>query len=214
MTNSPPVLTPASAQAPRTSPLAVWSLILGILSIFCLWVLGSIPAIIMGAIAMKRSNENPQEVGGKGLALAGIITGGVGILTGLITVGIYASAMIPAYSGVQSRAEEVRTISSVRIISLGLSSYSADHDGSFPPTLEELIPDYLDSEEGIYQVDPDSGDSSPFLYRPGLTKSDDSDTIIVLAPFSINGKRVVGYLDGRAESMREPLPADLLGTLE
>ena len=60
---SPPPLPPG-ASAPRTSGLAIASLVLGILSLF-LTILTSIPAIICGILALTRisSSDNWPEGG-------------------------------------------------------------------------------------------------------------------------------------------------------
>ena len=89
--------TSASKNAsPKTLPSAVWSLVFGILSNTCLWILGSIPAIILGALALKKISANPEQNGGKGLALGGLITGGVGIIFGLIPWAVGSAIAIPA----------------------------------------------------------------------------------------------------------------------
>jgi len=66
--------------APQTDSLAVTSLIFGITGILCLQVL-AIPAVICGHIAYKRAKAQPMPYGNSsaGTALAGIITGYVGI---------------------------------------------------------------------------------------------------------------------------------------
>ncbi len=43
-------------------------------------------AIIMGAISISKINKNPEAYSGKGMALAGIITGGVGIVVAIIMI--------------------------------------------------------------------------------------------------------------------------------
>ncbi len=74
MSSEPPLIaSPNQPTGKKTPPGAVWSLVLGILSLFCLWLLGSIPAIILGALSIKKAKANPETVGGEGLALAGII---------------------------------------------------------------------------------------------------------------------------------------------
>jgi hypothetical protein len=57
--------------------LAIASLVLGILSLTGMGPLTGIPAIITGWLALKKP-------GGRGMAIAGIVTGGVSILIGLL----------------------------------------------------------------------------------------------------------------------------------
>lgn len=63
----------------KGSMLAMFSLILGILS-FCLWIFGAIPAIILGIVALTKISASQGQLRGKGLAITGIITGGIGLL--------------------------------------------------------------------------------------------------------------------------------------
>ncbi|WP_415847587.1 DUF4190 domain-containing protein [Tsukamurella strandjordii] len=70
-----------------TNGLAIASLVCGILSIpsACVWGLGilfGIAAIIMGIIAMKQTKQTGQD--GNGMALAGLITGVVGLLLSIV----------------------------------------------------------------------------------------------------------------------------------
>jgi hypothetical protein len=79
--NDPTGYTFGSLPAPKTSALAVWSLVLGILGLVpCLWLLTGIPAVICGHIALSRINRSSGALGGQGLAIAGLVTGYAGIL--------------------------------------------------------------------------------------------------------------------------------------
>jgi hypothetical protein len=77
-------------RAPKTSGMAIASLVLGILWIY--W-LGSILALAFGYIAKREIRQSNEPIEGGGLATAGIVLGWVGIgtlsiLIGLIIVGI------------------------------------------------------------------------------------------------------------------------------
>jgi len=48
---------PASKSGPATAPVAIWSLILAILSFTCWWLLTAIPAIICSHIARSKIRE-------------------------------------------------------------------------------------------------------------------------------------------------------------
>lgn len=72
-----PFTPPLIAGIRPKSDLAVVSLTLGILSILFLPVTGPV-AVILGYKARTKALTNPMEFGGSGLALAGMITGGIG----------------------------------------------------------------------------------------------------------------------------------------
>jgi hypothetical protein len=77
---------PASAAAatPRTTNgLAIAAMVLGIVWVY--WI-GSILALIFGYIAKGQINESAGRQGGKGMAIAGIVLGWVGIATLLLGV--------------------------------------------------------------------------------------------------------------------------------
>lgn len=111
--NSSPMQSPAPFQPPMQSPapfqpmmqtpnymsptysagidqnLAIVSLALGsgaILFSFCCGLLSfplALGAIITGFMGMNNANQNPQKYGGKNLAIAGMVTGGVSLLISL-----------------------------------------------------------------------------------------------------------------------------------
>ena len=74
--------------ASRTSAKAIGSLVCGIF-----WVcgLGSIAALLLGYLALKEIRRNPLQIVGKGMAIAGIILGWVGVagLAFVITLGVH-----------------------------------------------------------------------------------------------------------------------------
>lgn len=77
----PPPPYPGAAQ--KQNGLAIGSLVCGILSVCCLGFLTGIPAIILGFIAINKEKANPEQYGGKGMAIAGIALGGLSILLSL-----------------------------------------------------------------------------------------------------------------------------------
>jgi hypothetical protein len=74
-------------QAPQTgsNPLAIASLVLSFTGFVC--CIGSIAAIVLGVIALDQIKRTRQE--GHGLAVAGIVIGGAGLVVALIA-GLFA----------------------------------------------------------------------------------------------------------------------------
>jgi len=76
---------PPPQMHPGNNPLAVASLVTGILAIVpgcCCSLLGmplAIMAAVMGFVAMNQINQSQGTQGGKGLAIAGLVCGGSGI---------------------------------------------------------------------------------------------------------------------------------------
>ncbi len=76
--------------AQSTNGLAVASLVLGILWLY--WI-GSILALIFGYVAKSQIDRSQGRQSGRGMAVAGIVLGwvGVGILSLVVVIGIGAA---------------------------------------------------------------------------------------------------------------------------
>jgi len=65
--------------------MAIISLVTGILGILCCgWFIFSIAAVVLGFLGRKEITESNGAKKGAGLALAGLILGGVGIALGIL----------------------------------------------------------------------------------------------------------------------------------
>jgi hypothetical protein len=106
--------------------LAVASLVLGIISIPTLGLLGvgAIVALVLGVIALKRIKKEPAVYGGRGMAIAGIITSVVSFL--LIAVFVLVSAIVaPKMLDGLKQGRETAALNSLRLIHQNQAQYSA-----------------------------------------------------------------------------------------
>jgi len=76
---------------PQLNPLAIASMVLGILSIptCCCAFLGtplSVGAVVLGFVSLSKIRSQPQMWRGSGMAVAGIVCGGVGILLWILAL--------------------------------------------------------------------------------------------------------------------------------
>lgn len=84
------------------SGLAIASLVCGILGILLCYVnaLGALPAVICGHMALRRIRESELPMAGRGMAIAGLIMGYLGLLfqIGIIAILVFAfsNKLIPA----------------------------------------------------------------------------------------------------------------------
>src|SRR5262245_45727147 len=69
----PPQAIPQTV--PHTPAVAIWSLILAVLSFTCGWLFTAIPAVICGHIAWSKIRKSGGTLGGKNIAIAGLIRG-------------------------------------------------------------------------------------------------------------------------------------------
>lgn len=85
-------------EPPKKNKLALWSLILSGLGFLCLFIpylsIASpylfVGGIVYGIIALSKMKKNNQK--GKGLAIAGLIIGGVSIIAALVAIAILLTA--------------------------------------------------------------------------------------------------------------------------
>jgi uncharacterized protein DUF4190 len=83
---------------PQTNSLAVAALVCGIVQFFGFWLLGTIPAIVLGHMARKQVRQRNEQ--GAGLALAGLILGYAGIaLTVIVAIIIVAAVNSTSSTG-------------------------------------------------------------------------------------------------------------------
>jgi hypothetical protein len=97
-------------EEPRaTSGKATAALILGLLACPCVIgnVLTGAPAIIFGAIALGDINKSGGRLGGKGLALTGIITGALGVFI-LAPLAVMIGLLFPTVEKVRQAEENVQ----------------------------------------------------------------------------------------------------------
>ncbi len=101
-----PFQPPPSGTGSINQTLPIISLVLGIVSLCCyISPITGIAALITGYLGMKNANNDPANYGGKGLAIAGMITGGLFLLVGvayyviviLIYAGVIAGSMLQGF---------------------------------------------------------------------------------------------------------------------
>jgi len=115
--------TAAPAPAPSRSYVgpqksdgkAIASLILGMLSIFPLWILAGIPAVILGHLSRKSIRESMGRLKGDGMAMAGLIMGYLSMASTPIVL-IIAAIAIPSLLRARMMANESTAVRDVRMI--------------------------------------------------------------------------------------------------
>jgi hypothetical protein len=86
-TNVPPAPSaPFGAAQGQQNGLAIASLVCGILSLTCFFGVTSIPAIILGFLALSKIKTDPARFGGKGLAIGGMVTGAISLVLVILYV--------------------------------------------------------------------------------------------------------------------------------
>ncbi|MBE7560522.1 DUF4190 domain-containing protein [bacterium] len=131
---------PPRPEAPRLSQKAVWSVVLAILGL-CLPVVLSIPALILGILALSDINKSGGRITGHSVAIAGIVLSIVCGLISLIML-ILAAIAVPNFLHAQQRAKVVRVQSEQLSVAIALESFYVD-DNRYPTDREYYTGDLL-----------------------------------------------------------------------
>lgn len=126
-------------QPKQSKGMATASLVLGIIGIFTFGLLavGAVVGLILGVVALKRSNREPSVYGGRGVAIGGIVTNALGVLT-IFPLAIVLAIAIPNILASRRAANEASAIHGVREIIAAEEVYASTDGGGSTGTLAEL----------------------------------------------------------------------------
>jgi hypothetical protein len=132
--------------APKTCGLAIWSLVLGILSLFCFYIFTAIPGVICGHKALSLIKSSGGALKGEGLAIGGLVTGYLGIALSLFLIPLLAAIAIPNFVRARTMAQQNMCISNLRMIEGAKGMWATEHQKkeTDTPTAQDLTP-YLGS---------------------------------------------------------------------
>jgi len=127
--------TPSAPAQPKTSGMAIASLVLGIAGL-CTAGLTSIVGLILGIVALLKIGRSGGQMAGRGLALGGILSSAITLAIWLVV----AAAGLLTWVGV-SKAWEEATVRSQHLMMMGrmrllgqaTKDYAAKNDDRFPP---------------------------------------------------------------------------------
>jgi hypothetical protein len=160
---NPPALPPSagSAMPPKTDPLAIWSLVLGIVSLVCCGIISAIPAIICGHKSLDKIKNSSGTLEGNGLAIGGLITGYLGAVLGTISIiGLLSAIAIPNFVKARETAQMNACINNLRQIQAAKQEWALENSkpGDATPTENDLTP-YLVNHQmphcpagGVYTI--------------------------------------------------------------
>jgi Domain of unknown function (DUF4190) len=141
MNGTPP---PVVGNNPKTSGLAITSLVLGILGLVlllgCVGLLFAIPAVICGHMAHSRIKRSSGALSGGGMALAGLITGYISIALGIFLVPMMMAIAIPNFVKARDTAMRNGCINNLRQIDGAKEQWARENnkDAGAVPTAAEL----------------------------------------------------------------------------
>lgn len=201
--NSPPV---GNELANRTSGLAIASLICGFFGVPIFPV--ALAALICGIIALTKMSSD-STLKGKGMAIAGTILGGIGLL---VTPCLLMGTILPALGKARSTARQMKDSTQVRGIAMALTLYAENNNDQFPEpgadwqqrllatgsVTPELLITPIDGGENA------AGVPSYLYYTPSSTDNPQTTVLVITNPAVISrGMGNVGYLDGHVEAKKK-----------
>jgi hypothetical protein len=141
MNGTPPPFS-GNPSSPRTSPLAIWSLVLGILSLICFSIFAAIPGVVCGHMALSRIKRSAGALTGQGLAIGGLVSGYIGIALAFIVVPMLLAIAIPNFVKARDTALTHACINNLRQIDTAKQQWGLEHkkQATDVPTESDLIP--------------------------------------------------------------------------
>ncbi|MGA2240817.1 MAG: DUF4190 domain-containing protein [Verrucomicrobiota bacterium] len=131
---------------PKTSGLAIWSLVLSILGLVlllvCIGPLFAIPGVVCGHIAYSRIKRSGGTLAGEGMALAGLITGYVSIGLSVFVLPMMLAIAIPNFVKARQTAQTNACINNLRQIDAAKQQWALEKskDQGAVPTVQDLTP--------------------------------------------------------------------------
>ncbi len=218
---------PPPPQAPaviKTSGLAIASLVLAILGVFTC-VTAPI-ALALGIIALVQIGRNPQALRGTGMAIAGVVIGGIAVLLAPVILGATAAILFPVLGRAKHEAKQDACLNNVKRLSTAMLMYCADWEERYPfaDNWNEALEPYVrnprvfvcpseDSAEPSYAMNVElSGQSEavadpPFetvvLFESVPGKNQAGGEELLPAPPRHMGWHTVGFADGHVTTVEE-----------
>ncbi len=199
-----PDATPTAT--PRTSGLAIASLILGILGFFCVGLVTGPIGIILGLVALHKIRARPHLLKGKGLATAGAITSSISILVSLLLL-LLIAILMPALSRARGLAQSVACAAQLQGLGTAVTMYQLDNNDQFPPDLQALVDaEYASENILICPALHNSPDQVHYIYRgAGLTGDIPGQLIIIYEPATnhTHGEQNVLFADSSVQRVTD-----------
>ncbi len=105
----------------------------------------------------------------------------------------------------RSGSKSTRALSNVKQVDLALRLYRDDHKGKNPKSLDDLVPDYLDSNRLLFSgaFEADEPPQRMLYFASSVDETSYTSEFIILASPPLSGKRAILDSDGYGEIVTE-----------
>jgi len=162
----------------KTLGLAIASLVLG--CFFWIPLLGfllGMVALILGIVALVQINKNKAQLKGEGLAIAGIVMGGLSVIM-IPIVGMLAAIAIPNLLRARVVANDAMAKAHFNSMRSALELYVLDNDGNYPMSAGELT---TAGGDPILPTSPEDSEAGGYVFD---VQADGSTFTVVARPVS------------------------------
>jgi len=228
-----------AAAEPKTSRLAIASLVMGLLCLtFILWPVLFLPAIICGVIALVKISNKTLNLKGNGLAITGIVIPSLMVVL-LPFIAMLLSIMMPAFVKARGTARRAVCATNLKGLSTAMIVYMNDYDDQYPTPEKwcDLLIEKADVSPMSFRCPLDTEGSFSYAINENLYKIGDGkfppaqmvaifeanlgrngvggpDDLVLRHGESINPGCNIGFADGHIEFVTEDRIADLQWTAE
>jgi len=124
-------------------------MVLGILSLVCFSIFAAVPGVICGHKALSRIKHSGGTIAGQGLAIAGLVTGYLGLALAIVFVPMMFAIAIPNFVKARSAAQMNACTNNLRQIDAAKQQWALQNKKRTTdlPTESELAP-YLNLKGG------------------------------------------------------------------
>jgi prepilin-type processing-associated H-X9-DG protein len=151
---------PANLQPSRTSRLAIWSLVLGLIGVITFGIT-SIVGLVLGIIALVKISKARGALGGLGFALAGTVVSGFCLL--------FAATLLPALSQAQTKAKTISCMNNTKQLCLGVMMYASDNANQLPANAWcDAIMTYVGTPQTFKCLEGDPNQRSHYAFNAKL----------------------------------------------
>ena len=162
----------ASAAQSRTSGLAVWSLILGILGLLTLGITGFV-GLVLGIVGLVQIGRSGGALKGRGLAICGIVVSAIMVI--VVPILMVSAILFPVFSRARDTAVRATCVQNLSQIGKAMRMYASDNDDQFPLRqrwCDALQPDVGrldDKAESVFQCPKLPAVRSGYAYNASLS---------------------------------------------